>query len=93
MHDVIWSRVWKVRIVADRMGAHRWQYVDRIRRHGKRRAQLSMADMVGRNNMQSHFLSGAQHAGMFVYTSRCKELGVVPTSRVLEAMATVRSAA
>lgn len=49
-----------------------------------------MADMVGRSNVQTHFLSGAQHAGMFVYTSRCKELGVVPASRVLEAMATVR---
>eukprot|EP00892_Ulva_mutabilis_P003499 jgi/Ulvmu1/1520/UM011_0250.1 len=69
----------------------RWQYVERFRRHGKRKVQLSMADMVGRNNMQTHFLSGAQHAGMFVYISRCKELGVVPTSRVLEAMATERA--
>ena len=51
-----------------------------------------MSDMVGYNNVQTHFLSAAQHAGMFVYTSRCKELGVVPTSRVLDAIATVRTA-
>lgn len=51
-----------------------------------------MADMVGYNNVQTHFLSAAQHAGLFVYTSRCKELGVIPTSRVLDAIACVRTA-
>ena len=69
----------------------RWQYVDRFRRRARRGKEMHFTDLLANNNIMS-MCRGVRNpvslpqSGTQVYVNKCTELGVVPNSKVSEAM-------
>ena len=78
-------------------GVHRWEYIDKFRKRGHHAHDLHVADIMDRSNIMEiccgvrRPAGTASSAAVHVFVNKCVELGVVPNSKVIEMMHTVRS--
>ena len=73
----------------------RWRYVDKHRKRSKKQRNLHLSDLLDNNNMMALCRgvvhpAASQTSGIQVYNNKCRELGVVPNSRIVEMMDMVR---